>query len=123
MKLKINHPPLTLEQARVLCDKSQHLIGLPLNPQMHAHGRIEHVVVAPVADHAQQKQYVESLVNGGRMDIESYNPTVDYTVLVVGRPLRWVQQSILILDVRSYWRMMESRLKYRRGHRTPAVAV
>jgi hypothetical protein len=117
----MNNQPLTLQEARALCKKSQRLVGRPLNPQMHAHGRIEHVVVAPICDRAGQKQFVESLVNGARIVAEAYDASVDFTVLVVGRPLRWVRESILFLDLRAYWRMMEAQSRSRRAQRVLAA--
>lgn len=122
MNLTMKHQPLTLEEAQTICIKSQHLVGLPLNPQIHAHGRIERVVVAPFTERAQQKRFAESLMNTGDALIETLTVAAGYTVLVVGRPLRWVHQSVLFLDVRSYQRMADAYIRHRALRRASVAA-
>ena len=122
MNLTMKHQTLTLEEAQTICAKSQHLVGLPLNPQIHAHGRIERVVVAPFAERAQQARFAESLMNADDTLDETPTATVGYIVLVVGRPLRWVHQSVLFLDVRSYQRMADAYIRHRALRRASVAA-
>jgi hypothetical protein len=122
MNLKMKHPPLTLEEAQALCAKSQHLVGRLLNPQIHAHGRIERVIVAPCIDRAQQKVFAETLMDNVAAPFETFTNETEYTVLVVGRPIRWVQQSVLFLDVRSYLRTLATRIKQRTARLIPVAA-
>ena len=92
---------LSLSEALLLCQETQYLVGSPMNPQLHAHGDIERVVVVPY-NAEKQRAYIESLPQRHEDILTPEQIRDGFAVVAVAKPRRWLEQSVLFQDVRRY---------------------